>query len=398
MMPPRHPRDEPGPVRQRGRRGEDLAAAALAHAGFRIVGRNLRTRHGEIDLLVRRGPHYRAVEVKARADHPAPERCLDPDQLDRLERSLQSLAATLRPRPRSLAVDVVAVRWSDQGPELLHFPTFRTVPWPTDAIGPTRRAHAWVTRRPTSPCTSHPPLPLPLPPMPTLADQIIPRRKLLLMLCETILFMGVLLVGTSAPPLSTRSFHLLEFSPELLRGLLTCFTIAVICQASLSYNDLYDWKTAQNRAELANRLVHAAGYALVMLGFLALVGGSMFVLPGIQNINQETWKLIVLVGIAFGFVWAFRVAFHWFFYKWRFGERIVVVGSSEEAQKLARMVMESPMSGYEVLGIVEEPGQPPLPVGPGLPPLLGSLEGLRTLCREEGIARVVVALRERRGK
>jgi sugar transferase (PEP-CTERM system associated) len=96
-------------------------------------------------------------------------------------------------------------------------------------------------------------------------------------------------------------------------------------------------------------------------------------------------------------VWAFRVAFHWFFYKWRFGERIVVVGSSEEAQKLARMVMDSPMSGYEVLGIVEEPGQPPLPVGPGLPPLLGQLDGLRTLCREEGIARVVVALRERRG-
>ncbi len=391
-------RDEPGPVRRRGAEGEALAAAALQHHGYRIVGRNVRTRHGEIDLLVRRGRDYRAVEVKTRTDHPAPERCVGADQLDRLERSLQALAPTLRPTPRALAIDVVAVRWAGGQPELLHFPALRHVARPAVGIGPSRRAHAEPAFWPTTPCTPRDPTPLSLPPMPTLAEQIIPRRKLLLMLCETILFMGVLMVGTSVPPLSTRSFLLLEFSPELWRGLLTCFTIAVICQASLSYNDLYDWKTAQNRAELANRLVHASGYALVMLGFLSMFGGSMFVLPGIDDINSETWKLILLVGIAFMLVWGFRVGFHWFFYKWRFGERVVVVGSSPEAQLLARMVMDSPMSGFEVLGIVEEPGQPPLPVGPGLPPVLGTLDGLRSLCREEGISRVVVALRERRGK
>jgi sugar transferase (PEP-CTERM system associated) len=234
--------------------------------------------------------------------------------------------------------------------------------------------------------------------MPALAEQIIPRRKLLLMASECVLFMGVLLVGTSVPPLSTRHFLLLEPSTEWLRGLLTSFTIAVICQASLSYNDLYDWKTAQNRAELANRLVHAAGYALVMLGILSMVAGSLFYLPGVEDLNRETWKLILLVGIAFLGVFAFRHAFHWFFYKWRFGERIVVVGSSPEAQQLARMVMDSPMAGYELLGVIEEPGQEPAPSGPTDPPRLGSLDNLRQLCRDEGISRVVVALRERRGR
>jgi sugar transferase (PEP-CTERM system associated) len=166
----------------------------------------------------------------------------------------------------------------------------------------------------------------------------------------------------------------------------------------MSYNDLYDWKTAQNRAQLGNRLVHSCGYSLVMLGFLSLTVKQLFFLPGLADIGKETWKLILLVGLGFFFVYVFRQAFHWFFYKWRVGERIVVLGSSVEALTLARMVGDSPMSGFELLGMVEEPDQPPLVRAPGDPPVLGTLDGLRTLCREQGIARVVVALQERRGR
>ncbi len=378
-----------------GARGERLAAAGLAAAGYRIVAQNLRTPHGEIDLLVRRRRIWIAVEVKARADHPAPELCVDAAQLDRIERTLRSLAPLLSPRPRLLRVDVVAVRWTTHGPELLHLPGYRTVACGRDGIAPSRPGAAAAASWSISPADSR--VPLRLPTM-SLAEQIIPRRKLLLMACETALFTLVVLVGTSVPPLSTRHFLLLEPSPELLRGILTSFTIAVICQAALSYHELYDWKTAQNRAELAHRLVHSAGYALVLLGFLSLAAGGLFFLPGLDDINRETWKLIVLVGLAFVGVFAFRHGFHWFFYKWRFGERVVVVGSSVEAQQLARMVIDSPMSGFELLGIVEEPGQPSLPQGPGDPPLLGTLDDLRRLCRDEGISRVVVALRERRGK
>src|SRR5687767_8972167 len=102
--PPPPPRPEPSHGSRDGRSsgsdGETLAAAALAHAGFRIVGRNVRTRAGEIDLLVRKRRLWIAVEVKARGDHPAPERCVDPAQLDRIERALQSLVPSMRPRPR----------------------------------------------------------------------------------------------------------------------------------------------------------------------------------------------------------------------------------------------------------------------------------------------------------
>ena len=379
-----------------GARGEQLAAAALTARGYRIVARNLRTRDGEIDVLARRGRTYYAIEVKARGDHPAPERCADGERCRRLLAALRALAPTLRPRPRVLCVEVVAVRWLPEGPEFCHVPVARELFARPHATGRWRRGEAawygWPTLRSERPAPACPAL------MPTLVEQIVPRRKLLLMLCETAIFTLVLLVGTSSPPLSTDSFLLFEPSPELLHGFLTCLTIAVICQASLSYCELYDWKTAQNRAELGNRLVHACGYALLMLAVLVLVAPSLFTFPGLRDVRGETWKLILLLAIAFGCVYAFRLAFHWFFYKWRFGERVVVLGSSKEALDLARMVHDSPMAGFEVFGLVSEPDQPPLETRPGDPPVLGTLDNLRDLCRNEGISRVVVALRERRGK
>lgn len=395
MTRPPRPRPEHASAGGSGAAGEALAAAGLRRAGYRVVGRNVRTAHGEIDLLVRRGRCWIAVEVKARRDHPAPERCIRPEQLDRLERALRALAPRLRPRPRELWIDAVSVRWGAP-PEVLHLPALRHVASSADSTGASRRLPARHDRQPNLLRTAPPYARLLT--MAVLSDQIIPRRKLMLMLSETLLFMAVLVIGTSLPPLTTRPYSFWQPDWEFVRGLLTSFTIAVICQASLSYNDLYDWKTSQNRAELPNRLLHAAGYALVMLGGLSFFAGSLFFLPGLSDINRETWKLILLVGVGFGAVYLFRRAFHWFFYKWRFGERVAVVGSSAEAQQIARMVLDTPMSGFELFGIVEEPGQPPLPSGPGAPPVVGQLEQLRNLCRDEGISRVVVALRERRGK
>jgi putative endonuclease len=52
---------------QRGRAGEDAAAALLEAHGYRIVGRNVRLPGGEIDIIARDGDTVVFVEVKARA-------------------------------------------------------------------------------------------------------------------------------------------------------------------------------------------------------------------------------------------------------------------------------------------------------------------------------------------
>ncbi len=112
-----------GRRRDRGAAGEACAAAFLEDAGYRVIARNLRTRTAEIDVLARRRRLFVAVEVKSRRDHPAPERCVSPAQHARLVRALRELAPHLRPRPRLLRIDVIAVRFlRAERPEIRHFP------------------------------------------------------------------------------------------------------------------------------------------------------------------------------------------------------------------------------------------------------------------------------------
>ncbi len=226
--------------------------------------------------------------------------------------------------------------------------------------------------------------------MPTLREQIIPRRKLMLMASETALIMAVLFLGTTFAP-GARQFEFDPIGSEVLRGLLSCFTISLLCQVSLSYNDLYDWRVSQNRAELSHRLLHSAGYALVMIAAVVLLVPSLFYFPGLSNVSDETWKLIVLVLVSFAVIYAWRFCFHWFFYKWNFGERVLILGTGPRAREIEQLISAHRMAGFEVAGMVGE-----LPANSGLN---GSENAavLVELAQEHGAARVIVALEERRG-
>jgi len=49
-----------------GMRGEDAAARFLSHKGYAVIGRNVRTFVGEIDIVARKGSFVIFVEVKTR--------------------------------------------------------------------------------------------------------------------------------------------------------------------------------------------------------------------------------------------------------------------------------------------------------------------------------------------
>ena len=51
-----------------GRFGEDTAAEYLRKNGYRILGRNFRTRLGEIDVIASKGKYVVFAEVKLRKD------------------------------------------------------------------------------------------------------------------------------------------------------------------------------------------------------------------------------------------------------------------------------------------------------------------------------------------
>ncbi len=56
-----------------GKRGEDIATGYLSENGYRILERNWRFRHLEIDIIATKGNDLVVVEVKCRTGNPIAE-------------------------------------------------------------------------------------------------------------------------------------------------------------------------------------------------------------------------------------------------------------------------------------------------------------------------------------
>jgi putative endonuclease len=101
MKPPsRRPAVDIGVKRARlrsGRFAELLAAAALMAKGYRILGRNVKTRAGEIDIIAVRGQRIVFVEVKRRANRDAAEAAIGDIQATRIRNAADYWLAN-RPR------------------------------------------------------------------------------------------------------------------------------------------------------------------------------------------------------------------------------------------------------------------------------------------------------------
>ena len=95
-----HARTGPDERRSRLRRGriaEALAAAALMAKGYFILGRRVKTRAGEIDIIAVRGKRLAFVEVKRRATREGAEASIGARQATRIRHAADHWLA---PRPR----------------------------------------------------------------------------------------------------------------------------------------------------------------------------------------------------------------------------------------------------------------------------------------------------------
>jgi len=92
---------------KRGRYGEVLAAALLCLKGYRILGRRVKTRAGEIDLIVRSLSGLTCfVEVKARPDEAAAAEAITARQRARIVRAAELYLAG---KPCPYRFDVVRI-------------------------------------------------------------------------------------------------------------------------------------------------------------------------------------------------------------------------------------------------------------------------------------------------
>lgn len=225
-------------------------------------------------------------------------------------------------------------------------------------------------------------------------QQFVPKRKLLLILSEGLLLVGAVFVGTSIPLIAQRDVF--EATPsELWRGLVSSLTVAALCQVSLSYNDLYDWRVSRNRLDLPNRLLHAAGFTLLTLAVIVFFVPWVFYFPGLPNLHGQTLKLVLILGASFIGLYYWRIGFHWFFFKWGFGERILLLGTGQQALSLGKEIQERPETGFEVAGCVGV--DKPENTDEANTLYLGKPDELAALTTKHRISRVIVALEQRRG-
>ncbi len=115
--PWRRPRGVAGRVEQGrrsrlvGRRGERVARRALRRAGYRVLARNVRTPHGEVDIVAVEEGVLVVVEVKttARASRAASPAGVSVDQARRLARAARWIAGRSTSH-RRVRRDLVLVR------------------------------------------------------------------------------------------------------------------------------------------------------------------------------------------------------------------------------------------------------------------------------------------------
>ena len=135
LSPPRRTAQNaamPDPRQALGRDAEEAAARFLERAGLRVVERNVRLQHGEIDLVCHDGDAWVFVEVKCRRASwgDAPSAAVSWRKQRRLVRLAQHYLKWRRLGDARCRFDVVAVTLEDAGAARI-----RHVPAAFDASG-----------------------------------------------------------------------------------------------------------------------------------------------------------------------------------------------------------------------------------------------------------------------
>ena len=118
-----------------------------------------------------------------------------------------------------------------------------------------------------------------------LFSQFVPKRKILLVISEAVLLFLLLHLTSwtlfkiawenGEGPAKELLYGPAHFPPPwslwFWRLGLSAFAVTMLCQLSISYNDLYDWSMSANRRELPQRLVNAAGATLIGLAILVFI-------------------------------------------------------------------------------------------------------------------------------
>jgi exopolysaccharide biosynthesis polyprenyl glycosylphosphotransferase len=189
------------------------------------------------------------------------------------------------------------------------------------------------------------------------------------------------------------SLELLSESVKISTLLLRTFIAANCVFFSFYYNGLYDIRSVKNFQSFTATL---PGALLVVLAGLSVLHASLAHL----NLLQGGW---LSLGVDLLVITSAVIALRWLFYTllgYRlFAERVLILGTGPLAQQIAEEIEAASPPGAVVLGFVDDNERNGVPFSSRLPSgLVGSLSRLEAIIAEQQPDRIIVALRERRGR
>jgi sugar transferase (PEP-CTERM system associated) len=213
-----------------------------------------------------------------------------------------------------------------------------------------------------------------------IGGQKVPTRTLVLIGSEALL---IILGLAFATVLRFMSSHF-EYA-----GGHTIARFLIMCEFALYYNDLYDIEAMKSRSSLLIGLLQALGVASIGLALL------YYLAPGV-SLGRGIAALAVPSIMTLIFVWRLLLDSKGFFFLGR-PERVLVVGTGPTGISLTREICSRPDLNLKVLGFLDEKGEN---IGKSLvnPGIIGGISDLESLVAEKQIDRVVLSLKEQRGR
>jgi sugar transferase (PEP-CTERM system associated) len=166
------------------------------------------------------------------------------------------------------------------------------------------------------------------------------------------------------------------------------FLVIFLCEISIYFHDLYDFRLITSFSEVLIRLIQAFGVACVGLAV------CYFMIPDIglgRGSAAMAAPLILSLTLGWRLLWLRHLQ--------ELGavERTIILGTGPLGIRLTRDILARPELRIRVLGFLDEKGEN---IGKSLvnPGIIGAAADLETVVREQGISRVMLSLGERRGQ
>ena len=209
-------------------------------------------------------------------------------------------------------------------------------------------------------------------------------RRLFLVFTETVILMLAALAATYVRFGSESSAAVLQH-----RGWLKLMMLTAVIQLAFYLFDLYDLPATRRYRRVIINLLIALGVATVLLSIL------FYLVPALQ-LGRGVFLVDVTLILALIPAWRLLVAWSAGHPQLGVRERVLILGSGEQAIELARATLERRHAGFHIVGFVDN--KPEL-VGKSLinPSVIGLTADLSGLVKQYQVDRIVVAVADRRG-